>query len=175
MNARLPQSIRILRAEAVPSSFHARFSVVSKTYTYRLFLGNILSPMWVGRSWHIHKSLDEDGLFHAAALLKGTHDFRAFAANRGPGSAPPRSTIRTISKIEIVEAPENQLLIRFVADGFLYRMVRLLVGTMVKFSQNKLSETDLKLLVSAPTVLKTSACAPAAGLYLTQVDYLPPR
>ncbi|MFT4640713.1 MAG: tRNA pseudouridine38-40 synthase [Verrucomicrobiales bacterium] len=173
MNARLPESIRIMKAEAVPESFHARFSVVEKTYTYRLFLGNILPPMLAGRTWHVHKSLDEDDLRRAASLLTGRHDFRAFAANRGPRCAAPRSTARTIREIEIIEVPEDQMLIRFTADGFLYRMVRMLVGTMVKYSQAKLSETGLKLLVSAPSVLKTSACAPAGGLYLSDVSYAP--
>ena len=175
MNARLPANIRILKAEAVSNAFHARFSVVSKTYRYQIFLGNILPPMLAERAWRIHNPLDRNVLVRAANILQGTHDFRAFAANRGPNCPPPPSTVRTIKRIEITEPSNNQWFLEFTADGFLYRMVRMLVGTMVQCAQGKLSENELKMLVSAPRLLKTSACAPAEGLYLYNVCYLDER
>ncbi|MEN9022778.1 MAG: tRNA pseudouridine(38-40) synthase TruA [Verrucomicrobiaceae bacterium] len=172
MNARLPASIRILEAEPVSDAFHARFSVISKTYRYQIFLGNILPPMLAERAWQIHNPLDRNVLLQAANILEGTHDFRAFAANRGPNCPLPRSTVRTIKRIEVTETTNNQWFMEFTADGFLYRMVRMLVGTMIQFAHGKLSESRLKELVSAPRLLKTSACAPAKGLYLSKVFYL---
>ena len=171
MNARLPATVRILDAEPVSDAFHARFSVIRKTYRYQIFHGNILPPMLAKRAWRIHKHLDRNVLLQAARLLEGTHDFKAFAANRGPNCPPPRSTVRTIKRIEIVETPDNQWFLEFTADGFLYRMVRLLVGTMIKFAHGKLLENELKQLVYTPGPLKTSACAPAEGLYLSEVCY----
>jgi len=175
MNARLPANIRILDAEPVSDAFHARFSAISKTYRYQIFFGNILPPMLAERAWQIHSPLDRNVLLQAASILQGTHDFSAFAANRGPNCPPPSSTIRTIKNIEIVEATDNQWFLLFTADGFLYRMVRMLVGTIVKFANGNISEQELRKLVSAPGLLKTSACAPAKGLYLQALDYLDER
>ena len=171
MNARLPASIRVLSVEAVDRSFHARFSVVEKSYHYKVFFGKILPPMLAGRVWHLHGHLDTDGLRRCAAILQGRHDFQAFAANRGPHSPPPRSTIRTIKAIEIAEKCESLLILRFTADGFLFRMVRLMMGTMVQVAQRKLSEENLIALLEGRAPLKTSACAPAHGLYLSAVVY----
>lgn len=173
LNARLPGSIRVLVAEAVPQDFHARFSASEKTYVYRLYLGKILPPMLWNRVWHIHNSLDVGALRHAGQCLRGRHDFKAFAANRGKNSPPPATTVRNLTKVEILEEPDNQLVLSFTADGFLYRMVRMLTGTMVRFAQGKLSESDLLSLLDDRELLKTSACAPAGGLYLRDVAYHP--
>lgn len=171
LNARLPPSIRVLKSEAVSTSFHARFSVVEKTYVYKVFLGNILPPMLAGRYAQVPGFLDLQALSRAARLLEGRHDFRSFAAERGSRSHPPRSTVRTLREISITHPAGNEVYMRFTADGFLYRMVRMLVGTMIKFAQGRLSEDELKKLIEGPPGLKTSACAPAAGLYLTEVRY----
>ena len=171
MNARLPASIRIMNAEAVSPDFHARYSVLTKTYRYKLVHGNILHPMLAQRVWRIHNPLQQDVLTKAANVFIGRHDFKAFAANRGAHCPPPQSTVRTIKSIEIAQVVDDLLFLDFSADGFLYRMVRMLVGTMVDFALGKLSETELRQLVEEPRLLKTSACAPAAGLYLLAVDY----
>ncbi len=171
LNARLPASIRVLRAEIVPGDFHARFSAVAKTYIYKVYIGNILLPMLAGRFHHVPFPIDIDALLRSANILQGRHDFHAFAANRGPGCPPPRTTIRTLSDITLLRPQADQVFLRFTADGFLYRMVRLLVGTMLQFAQGKLVEDDLKRFFEGPSTLKTSACAPADGLYLTEVVY----
>lgn len=171
INTQLPPQIRVLAAEAKEPSFHARFSATGKTYTYQLGVGNILSPMDYGRLWMIHKPLDSTALLHAASVLEGRHDFRCFAANRGPGCPPPATTIRTIESIQCTQSTNSQWKLTFIGDGFLYKMVRMLVGTMVQHATHKLSESSLLRLVSAPPDLKTSACAPADGLYLESVRY----
>ncbi len=171
LNAHLPAQIRVLESENVPDSFHSRFSAIGKSYTYKLCIDKILPPMEFGRVWLIHQSLEEDVLKRAASLLEGKHDFRCFAANRGAKVPPPSSTVRTINEIEIAKVSNNQWTLTFTGDGFLYKMVRMLVGTMVKFALGEISENHLNALVEAQTPLKTSACAPPDGLYLAQVYY----
>ena len=171
LNTQLPPQIRVLKSSAVDDNFHARFSAVGKTYTYKLAVGRILSPMLYGRIWMLHKPLDSTVLTNAAKRLEGRRDFRCFAANRGSGSPEPQSTIRTIDRIICQQSADNQWELTFSGDGFLYKMVRMLVGTMVGLATFEISESTFQKLVSAPRDLKTSACAPAVGLYLSDVRY----
>jgi tRNA pseudouridine38-40 synthase len=171
LNTQLPPQIRVMNSEPVGDDFHARFSATGKTYTYRLAVGNILSPMSYGRIWMTHSRLDSTILRKAAEQLEGRHDFQCFAANGGSRCLPPKSTIRTIARIECHEMPDNHWELTFSGDGFLYKMVRMLVGTMVGLAAGRISESTFQQLVLAQPGLKTPACAPADGLYLVTVRY----
>src|SRR5881394_1602162 len=133
LNGVLPQTIRILRARFVPKSFHARFSAEGKVYRYRIINGLVRPPLEIGRAWHIAALLDRDLLERAAALFRGRHDFAAFAANRGKEE---RSTIRTVEYVRVTRR-RNLIEIEFLADGFLYKMVRLTVGSIVRCALGK--------------------------------------
>lgn len=172
LNANLPREIRVLRCSRAREDFHARFSARGKIYAYRIWNAPVLSPFELGRAWHFPGALDLPRLRDAAALLPGTHDFSRFAASRG---RPEASTVRTIHAVRVRRnaAPGGQLLtLEFRGDGFLYKMVRLMAGTLVRVAQGRADPAWISALLRAEAdCAKTSFAAPAEGLYLTRVLY----
>ncbi len=173
LNAHLPPQIRIMGCEGVEPEFHARFAATGKTYRYRLFLGEVLPPLQVGLAWHVRGGLDAGLLLEAAGLFVGRHDFRAFSANRGDGYDKTRDTRRTIRSVDLVETSEAQTIdLRITGDGFLYKMVRFIVGTAVRCAQGKLEGGEIERLLAGPGPLeKAPFCAPPDGLVLEAVEY----
>jgi len=167
LNGVLPQTIRILRARFVSKSFHARFSAKGKVYRYRIITGSVRPPLEIGRAWHIAASFDRDLLGRAAALFRGRHDFAAFAANRGKKE---RSTMRTIEYVRVTTR-SALIEVECSADGFLYKMVRLMVGSVVRCALGKESLQSIELRLERSSRAGTRFVAPAAGLYLVRVRY----
>lgn len=167
INACLPHEIRVLRATRAAPGFHARFDAAGKIYTYRIWADPILHPMEIGRAWFMPVPLDFARLRGAAQSFVGTHDFASFAANRGQLE---RGTVRTIRTIRVVKRGPL-ITLRFEGSGFLYKMVRLLTGTLVRVAQGRLEPAFIQELLAAPGKRKTSFAAPAEGLYLTRVLY----
>lgn len=166
LNSYLPPAIRVLKAAFVPEAFHARFSACGKHYRYQIDNGPILSPWDVGRVWHVPLPLDRDLLQAVSALYVGTKDFRSFAANRGK-TVP--DTVRTITRAEWRGG--KTLTFDVEGDGFLYKMVRLLVGTAVRVALGKAELSWVEGLLAHPAMGKNSQVAPADGLYLVKVGY----
>lgn len=167
LNANLPKEARVVRATKAHASFHSQFDAEGKIYTYRIWNASFLHPLMIGRAWHVPTAIDLMALRQTAQVLEGTHDFASFAANRG--KAEP-DTVRTIHSIQ-VHSRGPGITLRFHGDGFLYRMVRLLTGSMVRTAQGRMESGWLKSLLAAPGVQKTKHLAPAEGLYLTRVLY----
>jgi tRNA pseudouridine38-40 synthase len=167
LNAQLPSGVRVLRVRKAAAGFHARFSAVGKEYVYRLWNARSLHPLEVGRVWHLPSPVDRDGLRRCATLLQGTHDFAGFAANRG---RPESNTERTIYALTVKTAGPL-LTLRFAGNGFLYRMVRMLAGSMVRVAQGKADLAWMEELLCRPAGRRTSFCAPAEGLFLKSVRY----
>jgi len=167
LNGVLPPAIRILRAGFVAKTFHARFSTKGKVYRYRIINGAVRPPLEVGRAWHIAPPLDRELLGRAAKLFVGQHDFAAFAANRGKEE---RSTVRTLEYVRVA-GRRDLIKIEFSADGFLYKMVRLMVGAMVRCALGKESLQSVELQLERPPRATGRFVAPAAGLYLVRVRY----
>jgi tRNA pseudouridine38-40 synthase len=167
LNGVLPHTIRILRSRFVSNSFHARFSAKGKVYRYRIINGLVRPPLEIGRAWHIAALLDRDLLGRAAALFHGRHDFAAFAANRGKEE---RSTLRTV-KYARVTRRRDLIEIEFVADGFLYKMVRMMVGSIVRCALGKERLQSIELRLERPSRAANRFVAPAGGLYLVRVCY----
>lgn len=167
LNARLPGEVRVLAVRRARPGFHARFSARGKVYTYRIWNERFLHPLEAGRVWHLVAPADRALLRRCAKLLEGTHDFAAFAANRGK---PEASTVRTIHAVSLKTAGPL-LTLRFRGDGFLYRMVRLLTGSMARVAQGKAELAWLEDLLRQPAGRRTSFCAPAEGLCLSEVLY----
>ena len=172
LNAHLPPEIRVLRSQWAGPDFHARFSATGKRYIYRIWNDEVFAPMELGRAWHVYQPLDMERLRQATAILTGTHDFGGFAANRG---VPCLDTVRTIRKIDIAGRPGGLITLKFEGDGFLYKMVRLLTGSMVRVAQGKAEPEWLSALLIPPEPgaprVKSSFAAPAEGLYLARVLY----
>ncbi len=173
MNNRLPGSIRIMSAEYVPADFHSRFSAQGKTYRYRISRAPILSPFDAGRAWHLPLEWSIEKLREAVALFCGQHDFSAFAALRGnePTPIPPGYFVRRITAAEVAEDGEC-VHITFTGNGFLYKMVRLMVGAAHDAARGKLPMPELRRLITAPRPTdKSPRCAPPDGLTLMMVKY----
>ncbi len=168
LNANLPAEIRVLRVSRARPDFHARFDARGKIYTYRIWNAPFLHPLEIGRAWHLPGALDLGTIRAAAALLIGRHDFAGFAANRG---APPvNGTERTIRSIAL-QHRGALLTLRFTGDGFLYKMVRLLTGTLIRCGQGRADLGWIAELLESEGRQKTHFLAPAGGLYLTKVLY----
>lgn len=167
LNGHLPKTVRVLRATKAAPGFHARFDATGKIYDYRVSNTRSLHPLEIGRTWHVPSPIDLQLLRAAADRFTGRHDFAAFAANRGK---PDENTVRTIHRIGIKQT-KGMITMRFEGDGFLYRMVRLLTGTMVRLAQGKESLEWLGSYLEKPELRRTSYCAPAEGLFLKRVLY----
>lgn len=167
LNAQLPAGVRVLKVQRAASSFHARFSAVGKEYVYRIWNARALHPLEVGRVWHLPTSLEHEVLQQCAKRLQGCHDFAGFAANRGK---PESNTERTIHALTLKTAGPL-LTLRFAGNGFLYRMVRMLAGSMVRVAQGKADLAWMEELLCRPAGRRTSFCAPAEGLFLKSVRY----
>jgi tRNA pseudouridine38-40 synthase len=167
LNAHLPSELRVLRCQPVSPDFHARFSARGKVYRYRIWNAAFLHPLEVDRSWHIPQNLSIERIRDASAAFVGTHDFAAFAANRG---TPSESTIRTILSIA-VRRKGSAITLDYSGDGFLYRMVRLLTGSVVQVGIGRKDLDWLRELLTNPKGRKSHYLAPAAGLYLVRVKY----
>lgn len=169
LNAHLPPEIRVARAVRAPAGWHARFSARGKVYRYRMVNAASLSPFEIGRAWHLPGDLDMARLRETAGVFVGEHDFAAFAANRG--RAQPNSTVRTIHRAAVRRGAGGLVTVEFEGDGFLYRQVRLMVGTLARVAQGKMAAGALTALLTEPDGRKTSFAAPAEGLYLVRVRY----
>jgi tRNA pseudouridine38-40 synthase len=169
LNNFLPSEIRVLRVTRAAPKFHARFDARGKIYTYRIWNAAYLHPLEIGRVWHMPSALDLDILRAGAALLEGKHDFAGFAANRSTGYAA-EDTVRTLRRIALSRRGEL-LTLRFEGDGFLYKMVRLLTGTLIRCAQGRAELAFIRELLVGKGARKTSFAAPAEGLYLTRVLY----
>jgi tRNA pseudouridine38-40 synthase len=168
LNAHLPPQIRVRAIRRAPANFHARFDARGKVYRYRIWNAPVLPPFELGRAWHFPQDLDPAMMERAAALLVGRHDFAGFAARR---SRPDEDTVRTIRSIAL-RRRAALVTLNFHGDGFLYKMVRLMTGTIVRCAQHRANLDWMENLLAQPAgAIKTSFAAPAEGLYLVRVIY----
>ena len=170
LHVHLPPTIRIMEVATAAADWHARFDAAGKTYRYRLWTGAVLPPLEAGLAWHVPQRLDFALLEAACLLCEGEHDFRAFAANRGDGKDATRDTVRRLWSVR----PDHDgplLSLTFHGSGFLYKMVRLLTGTMIHVARGRAPLAALEHLLTAPPGEKSHHSSPADGLYLLSVDY----
>ena len=178
LNALLPPVIRVLRCRYVSNDFHARLSAKGKVYRYRIWTASVLPPLEYRRAWHIPRQLDPRVLKTAAEHFVGTHDFAGFAANRGKSASrtdssrgeAERSTIRTINSVSVRQNGPC-IMIEFDGNGFLYKMVRLMVGALVKCALGKMRIEETTFRLHSGKVGSNRFTAPAEGLHLVRVRY----
>ena len=166
VNTRLPEDIVVTRATEVPEEFNAIGSCIQKEYTYQIYNSRIRDPFYVDRVWVYPKCLDESVMAAAAKQFVGTHDF---AAVRSVGTET-RTTVRTVHYFE-VERTGNLICCRVCADGFLYNMVRAMVGTIVYASEGKLAPEDIPAILAGRCRTDAGPTAPPGGLYMTNLWY----
>ena len=167
INAHLPADIRIMRAARCPADFHARFDAAGKQYRYFVWNHAALNPLWRRQAWHVPSPLDKKAMRAAAAFFRGQRDFKSFAGTR---DYEMESTVRTVTRCELkVQGP----LLTFVieGDGFLYKMCRGIVGTLIQVGQGKIRGPDLPAILSSRDRRVAGMTAPAQGLVLWKVFY----
>ncbi len=163
----LPATIQIRSARRVPPDFHARFSARGKTYVYQIHHGGPADPFRHPYCWSIPQKLDVAAMRQAARRLCGRHDFRSFAADNGSG---PGSAVRHLRRL-VITGRGARLRITAEADGFLYKMVRGLVGALVAVGQGRLAPDDVVAIRRAARRTNAVATAPPQGLFLARVRY----
>lgn len=166
VNSHLPPAVRVLRCGYVDNLFHARYAAKAKVYRYRIWNAAILPPFEYCRSWHLPGPLNFDRLRDAARVLEGRHDFRAFGANR---RKLREDTVRTIFKVK-AQRRGAELSLEFEGDGFLYKMVRLMVGEVVRCAQGKQALSVISQRLKTPFA-HARFVSPACGLILVRVRY----
>lgn len=166
LQAGLPRSIQVRALRRVAADFHARFSAKGKTYRYDLYFGDA-DPFTAPWCWSLGRSLDLAAVRAAAAVLRGRHDFRAFAAE---GGKERETTVRHLRRLD-VQGRGRRVRLVFEADGFLYKMVRSLTGALVNVGLGKLTPADVDALLRAARRTPQVPTAPPQGLFLVRVHY----
>ncbi len=169
LNGLLPNTIRILSLEPVPADFHARFSATSKIYHYRLHLDPVPDPFKRHYAYHVPHPVDLNLLKRAEEKFIGTHDFTSFANEAASGSAS-KGAVRTLYRLCVIDEPGGARL-EFEGNGFLYKMVRNIVGTLLDVCAGKIKEEEIPAILAAKDRKKAGRAAPAHGLYLFEVNY----
>jgi tRNA pseudouridine38-40 synthase len=170
LNATLPDDMAVLELTEAPDGFHAIRSAIRKRYRYEIYDGavpDIFRRRWV---WHIRHRLDERAMHDAAAALVGTHDFTSFETQ----GTERESSIRTVSHLSVTRGEghdANLVTLEIKADGFLYNMVRTIVGTLVKVGRGRKPIDWPREVLDARDRRLAGMTAPPQGLFLVRVEY----
>ena len=166
INALLPYEIAVRKIEEVPEKFHARYSARGKIYEYLVLNSQIRSPLLNGRIYQYPHPLDLNQMKKAAKMLAGRKNFKAFQAT----GSTPKTSVRTIQKIAIERRGEI-LKLSVGADGFLYHMVRNIMGTLLEVGRGRVSLQDFSSLLKSRNHPAAGPTVPAKGLTLVSVSY----
>lgn len=166
LNAVLPQDIRVLSCEEANEDFNARFDSKGKEYIYKIWNSNVANPFMLNYALHHPYYIDAEKLNEQAKQFIGTHDFAAFCA----AGSVVKDTVRTIYDCS-VSREGNLVTISVKGNGFLYNMVRIMVGTLLYINCGKLSEDSIPEIIESKDRKKAGITAKAHGLYLNEVYY----
>ncbi len=166
LNGKLPGDIAVIDAAEAPMNFHAQHSAVAKRYIYHIYESKYKSAFLENYSYHVYYRLNHDRMREAAEMLIGTHDFRAFMAS----GSDVKDTVRTIYELDIVKK-DKSLYIYIKGDGFLYNMVRIIVGTLVEIGSGRMQTGRINELFETGERSKAGHTAPPQGLFLDKVYY----
>ncbi len=166
LNAHLPNDVKVLESAKAEENFDARKSAKKKTYCYSFYYGEIENPLKERYSVRLGKEPDLEKMQSAINLMVGEHDFKAFCSS-GSGA---KTTVRTIYSIKI-EKGKVGLKVLVTGNGFLYNMVRILVGTLLDVGYSRKSEKDILEMLNHGKREKGGRTLPAKGLCLSSVEY----
>ncbi|HAM41853.1 MAG: tRNA pseudouridine(38-40) synthase TruA [Omnitrophica WOR_2 bacterium RIFCSPLOWO2_02_FULL_63_16] len=166
VNGLLPPDITVSRIDEAPESFHAQRQAVSKRYRYTLVIGPAVLPFERSYVHHVRSPLRVARMRRAAQRLRGSHDFRAFCAS---GSSA-KTTRRRLSDVQVTQKP-GHLAIELEGNGFLYKMVRGVVGTLLEIGRGRLPEGIIERILRTKDRRLVGPTAPARGLMLLNVSY----
>ena len=166
LNQRLPDDIVIMKSEEVALDFHPRYCDCSKTYEYHIINSRIPIPTKRLTNYFVSYVLDIEKMRKAAAYLVGEHDFVSFCNVR----TDVENTVRTITSLDIL-TDGNKIIIRITGNGFLYNMVRIIVGTLIRVGRGFYEPEQVKEILEAKNRMAAGVTAPAHGLILVKIDY----
>lgn len=169
LNALLPPDIRIMNIEEVDPTFHARYTAESKIYHYHLHLEATHDPFTRLYRYRVPGSLNWDSIHKAIPHLLGTHNFTSFANEPGKGSAS-RDPVRTLLRLDCIPQ-KGGIRLEFEANGFLYKMVRNITGTLLDIGAGRIQPEEIPFIFEAKDRKRAGACAPPHGLFLVRVLY----
>lgn len=166
LNSKLPNDIVIIKSEEVEIDFNARFNSKGKTYSYTIL--NRKQRPAIGRNYvyHFKRDLNIEAMKLAANCFIGTHDFEAFKSSGGN----TKTTVRTISDLNI-KIDGDSIIFLITGDGFLYNMVRIIVGTIIEVGIGRIRPETIKDIILSKKREKAGPCIPASGLCLEKVYY----
>ena len=165
LNSLLPNDISVIDYSEVNSEFHARYDSKGKTYIYSMYSGAI-NPFKSRYMLHIENKPDIDLMNEFCSNVIGTHDFAGFSSSK----RTVENTVRTVSECTVF-TKENNIHFKITADGFLYNMVRIMVGTLLFVSEGKIKSGELSNIISSKERKRAGKTAPPQGLYLNKVNY----
>lgn len=166
LNQRLPEDIRIQHSCEVPPDFHPRYQETVKTYEYRILNREFPLPAYRLNTYFTYRPLDEERMRRAAEYLIGEHDFQSFCA----AGAQVKTTVRTIYDLKVIR--EGELItIRITGNGFLYNMVRIIAGTLMKIGQGEWEPEYIREILNAKDRTAAGPTASAKGLTLMEIRY----
>ncbi len=167
LNGVLPPDVAVRAAELAPLGFDPRRDARAKLYRYAVWNDPAPSPLRAGRSLHVERPLELVAMREAAALLCGTHDFASFQAARS-GS---QTSVRTLSRLDVVEAAPGELGLYVEGDAFLRHMVRILAGTLLEVGRGRRTPRELPAVLAARERRAAGPTAPAHALTLVRIRY----
>lgn len=167
LNAQLPRDIFIVKAEQVAEHFHARYDVVAKQYSYMINNGERWDIFRRNHEMHYTYSLDFNQMELATKYFLGTHDFTSFCSTKSDKT----DRVRTIYKLDMIREKDNRICFKVFGDGFLYNMVRIMVGTILDVGRGRFKPEEIEQMLIAKDRVLAGKTAPAHGLYLDYVVY----
>lgn len=168
LNQRLPDDIVIQHSCEVANDFHPRYCDTVKTYEYKILNRKFQDPMHRLYSDFIHYPLDIKAMQEAATYIVGEHDFQSFCS----AGAQVKSTVRTVYDLSVTKDCEDIVHIEITGNGFLYNMVRIIVGTLTRIGLGYGKPEDVKEIIEAKDRSKAGPTAPARGLMLKEIRYI---
>ena len=166
LNKALPLDITIKEAVEVADDFHARFSIKKKCYLYKIYNGENKNSFLARRMAHIYKELDIELMKDAACLIVGKHDFHGFCSSNTCAT----DFVRQVFEID-VRREDDFIFVSVCGSGFLYNMVRIIVGSLVDYALGKISLQDIKIALEKGDRARAGQTMPACGLYLKETFY----
>lgn len=166
LNAWLPTDVAVIACREVAAAFHPRYDARGKQYQYRIWNRAARNPFLEGRAWHCRRPLNVDVMNRAAQDFLGRHDFSAFCA----AGSEVEDRVRTVTESRVSEE-DGLVTFTVAADGFLYNMVRIMMGTLLDIESGRLEGNVIPTLLQSPDRAAAGHTAPACGLYLTRVYY----
>lgn len=167
LNTLLPSDIRIISIESTDDNFHARKLALSKIYEYYFYVSDNVLPVYEKIATKIGYNIDIESMQKACCFIKGEHDFSAFCAS----NTDVKDKIRVIYNISIIQVDENLYKLQIEGNGFLYNMVRIIMGTLVSVGMGKLTPKDIQTIIESKDREKAGKTIASKGLYLKKVIY----